>query len=243
MLVKTLLISTIAALALVTDVAQAHSWTDCVDWRLKDGSGAKNANDFRDGKGSCFGFARRFKLGGKFASQDSADPNRHYQQPHRGDDKRMACSPGRSQGGNGEEVGSNESKPNKPQDAYGFAGRANKIGVMTKSKPGAQLCTRWPAKNHAVKDERERFVRLTFIRFEDEKKDMTQKAFASKAAFPAIKLPYKNCDSTGNQDKRACGGCYQLPKDLAPGFYTMQWRWELNDNEFYTSCSDIEVQK
>jgi hypothetical protein len=109
---------------------------------------------------------------------------------------------------------------------------------MASAKAGDKICVRWPAKNHAVKDERERFV---FINMPKTilNKDPSQSAF-SKANI--AKIPYKNCNQiSGDTDHTPCGGCFTVPAELMTGTYVVQWRWELNDNEFYTSCWDLGV--
>ncbi|KAF9561474.1 hypothetical protein BGW38_009005, partial [Lunasporangiospora selenospora] len=50
-----------------------------------------------------------------------------------------------------------------------------------------------------------------------------------------------NCTSINDSDKDPCGGCFQIPSTLQTGTYVMQWRWELNDDEWYTSCWDVGV--
>ncbi|KAI8596881.1 hypothetical protein EDD21DRAFT_386973 [Dissophora ornata] len=56
------------------------------------------------------------------------------------------------------------------------------------------------------------------------------------------KLPYKNCNNIkGDTDHTPCGGCFKIPDNRQTGTYMVQWRWELNNNEWYTSCWDIAV--
>jgi len=109
---------------------------------------------------------------------------------------------------------------------------------MASVKAGDQMCIRWPAKNHAVADEQDRGV---FINMPKTilTKDPNQSQFTS---MNIAKLPYKNCNQiSGDTDHTPCGGCFTVPADRAPGTYVVQWRWELNDNEFYTSCWDLQV--
>ncbi|KAG0048226.1 hypothetical protein BGZ83_006783 [Gryganskiella cystojenkinii] len=237
----------IAALALFTQAPQAnaHSWVDCVDWRFNDKSSqkagidaTKNKQKWDDNSGTCHGYARRYPIGKKFASLDSADPNRHYQQTHKNPkpDAALACSDGR----HGEESGSDETRAKPESKAYAGKDGNKKWGVMTVAKKGQLLCVRWPAKNHAVKDERENHVRI-YMPTTPGKEYTNQKDLLNNKEFLVATLPYKNCNTGGSQDKRPCGGCFNVPGNRAPGIYQMQWRWELNPNEFYTSCADIQV--
>ncbi|KAG0299162.1 hypothetical protein BGZ98_010291 [Dissophora globulifera] len=111
-------------------------------------------------------------------------------------------------------------------------------GAQAKTTAGKKICMRWPAKNHAVKEEPEHFV---FINMPN----TTLSADPSQAVFSKntiAKLPYKNCnDIAGDTDHTPCGGCFTVPATLATGNYVVQWRWQLNPNEFYTSCWDLGV--
>jgi len=104
--------------------------------------------------------------------------------------------------------------------------------------PGDTLCVRWPAKNHAVASERDRGV---FINMPPTatNKDPNQSQLMKMTI---AKLPYKNC-SFGKEgpEHTPCGGCFKVPEGRTPGTYLIQWRWELNDEEWYTSCWDLKV--
>ncbi|KAF9097281.1 hypothetical protein BGX29_008149 [Mortierella sp. GBA35] len=209
---------------LLTQKAEAHSYADCIDWRFKD---PKNLS-WSDKNGACFGYARRFPLKVKpFAKLDSDGPNRHYQQSHEDPDPShsLACS----DGSQGKEPGANETMAYPISAAYnGKDKRGRKTGVQTISKPGGELCIRWPAKNHAIPEEK------------NQPKDPTQLQFLDNII---EELNFKNCSDKGKDtDIWPCGGCFKLPTNLKIGNYVMQWRWKLNSNEFYTSCADIDVQ-
>ncbi|KAK9688547.1 hypothetical protein K7432_014378 [Basidiobolus ranarum] len=232
---------TVAAILLFVTLAEAHSWVDCMDWRFKH---SKNRS-FHDKDGDCYGFARRYLVkskGGKFTpaqafgSQDSADPNRHYKQSEKHPDDWPACSTGkRYRGGDGEEVGSDETRASPIDKAYG-----GKWGPMTVAKPGQEICVRWPAKNH--KDEPKNIVYInmppTPLAKDPSQKQLNKWTIAT--------LNYGNCFA-GGSDKARCGGCFTIPKDRKAGDYLIQWRWMLRgeDNvpEWYTSCSDVRVTK
>ncbi|KAF9195035.1 hypothetical protein BGZ51_005999 [Haplosporangium sp. Z 767] len=213
-----------AAIAFMATMAQAHSWADCVDWQFKD----KSKPSYRESDGECVAWARQYpvKSGVSFGGLDSYSPARHYQQ----DPKDFtACS----DKFHGREPGADETRQNPISKAYG-----GKFGAMATAKAGETKCIRWPAKNHAVKSEKERFV---FINMPKTilTKDPNQSQF-SKANI--AKIPFKNCNEiSGDTDRTPCGGCFQIPEELETGTYVIQWRWELNDNEFYTSCWDIAV--
>lgn len=110
---------------------------------------------------------------------------------------------------------------------------------MATVKAGDEMCVRWPAKNHAVPDEDDRGV---FINMPSEvtAKDPNQSQFMK---MNIAKLKYKNCNHiNGDSDHTPCGGCFRIPEDRKTGTYVIQWRWELNDDEWYTSCWDLRVE-
>ncbi|KAG0284203.1 hypothetical protein BGZ96_011440 [Linnemannia gamsii] len=220
----------------LTQKAKAHSYADCIDWRFKN---SKNPS-WSDKNGVCFGYARRFPLKAKpFAKLDSDDPNRHYQQSHKNPDPShsLACSNGKE----GAEPGADETMGNPISVAYNNKDkRGRKTGVQTISKPGGELCIRWPAKNHAVPDEKIEPVTIALSEV-NPKRDPTQLQFLNNIV---AKLNYKNCtDKHENSDIWPCGGCFKLPTNLKPGNVVMQWRWRLNSNEWYTSCADINIMR
>ncbi|GJJ77771.1 hypothetical protein EMPS_10130 [Entomortierella parvispora] len=225
----------VAALALFTAAPQqadAHSWADCIDWQFKKGGlnvPGKQGQDWTDGAGKCNGYARRYPLGKAFGSLDSADPNRHYQQVHKNPNSALPCSDKRA----GKEPGSDETRANPVSKAYG-----GKWGKMTVTNVGNTLCVRWPAKNHAVKDEENHKVQINLSKVRNGKDISQQELLKNTIA----QLPFKNCKPGKNEDRRACGGCFKVPV-RASGVYLLQWRWMLNKDEWYTSCADIQIGK
>ncbi|KAF9375201.1 hypothetical protein CPC16_000849 [Podila verticillata] len=223
MLFKTTLLAS-ATLALLATMVEAHSWADCVDWRFND----PNKPSYAENAGKCVGWARQYPVnsGVRFGGLDSASPNRHYQQ----DPKDFTpCS----DGVHGREPGAIETRQTPISKAYG-----GRFGAMASVKAGDKMCIRWPAKNHAVASEKDRGV---FINMPPTvlTKDPNQSQFTS---MNIAKLPYKNCNQiSGDTDHTPCGGCFTVPADRAPGTYVVQWRWELNDDEWYTSCWDLQV--
>ncbi|KAF9399922.1 hypothetical protein BGZ94_005577 [Podila epigama] len=217
-----ILVSVLALLSHLTPVAEAHSWADCIDWRFYN---AKK-QDWSDKGGKCHGYARRFPLNKKFGSLDSASPSRHYQQAGN-PSKALPCSNRRD----GKDVGSDETRANPPSKAYG-----GQYGQMTKTRVGDTLCVRWPAKNHAESNEDDTVVQINFSKVKDGKDPSQQELLKNTID----KLKYKNCNKGSDTDKRACGGCFKVPV-RASGIYLLQWRWELNKGEWYTSCADIEI--
>ncbi|KAG0336559.1 hypothetical protein BG004_008002 [Podila humilis] len=223
MLFRTTLIAS-ATVALLASMVEAHSWADCVDWRFND----PKKPSWSENGGKCFGYARQYpvKSGVRFGGLDSYSPNRHYQQDP---DNFVACS----DGVHGEEPGAVETRQNPISKAYG-----GRFGNMATVKAGDEMCIRWPAKNHAVPNEDDRGV---FINMPSTilTKDPSQSQFNK---MNIAKLPYKNCNHIkGDTDHTPCGGCFKIPADRAPGTYVVQWRWELNDDEWYTSCWDLQV--
>ncbi|KAK3830346.1 MAG: hypothetical protein J3R72DRAFT_455980 [Linnemannia gamsii] len=225
-----LLVASLAVFSSYTPQAEAHSWIDCVDWR-KTGKNQWTANK-RDEIKYCQGYARRYPFNAKFASLDDADPNRHYQQNHNQIKKAtaLACSDGRA----GEEPGADETRSKDVTKAYG-----GKWGKMTTTSPGKKLCIRWPAKNHAGDSDGGK-VAINWMKDDKGAANYQQHVLDDN---PLTELDYSNCDKTGNEDTRACGGCITVPAKSTPGVYLLQWRWRLNKNEWYTSCADVKVGK
>ncbi|KAF9911784.1 hypothetical protein BX616_010479 [Lobosporangium transversale] len=225
MFIRTSIIAS-ATLALLASVAQveAHSWADCVDWRPKD---PQNPG-FRDSDGECFGWARQYPMDKTpFAALDSSSPSRHYQQDHIANP--VPCSNRRA----GVEPGADETRQDPISKAYG-----GKFGAQPRVKAGDTMCVRWPAKNHAAKNEREKFVRIN-MPLELLDKDPDQKTFSNSTI---ATIPFKNCHGVeSNPDAAPCGGCFPIPANLQTGNYVVQWRWELNEGEFYASCWDLAV--
>ncbi|CAO3571820.1 unnamed protein product [Mortierella alpina] len=219
----------VATLALFTSQApqvEAHSWADCIDWKFNN----PKKPDWSDKGGKCLGYARRFPLNKAFGSLDSADPSRHYQQVHNNPNSALPCSNRRA----GAEPGSDETRANPVGKAYG-----GKYGRMTVTSVGDTLCVRWPAKNHAAKgSSSDTVVQINLSKVRNGK-DITQQELLKNTI---AKLPYRNCMSGSNEDRRACGGCFKVPVRSA-GTYLLQWRWMLNKNEWYTSCADIQIGK
>ncbi|KAF9912774.1 hypothetical protein EC991_008636 [Linnemannia zychae] len=215
----------LSALTLLTTLpssVQSHSWADCIDWRFKNPSQIA----WGDSDGECKGFARRFPKDSEFGSLDHANPSRHYQQDNKDPDNALPCSDHK----HGKDVGANETRADPVSEAYG-----GKYGLMTHTRVGDTLCVRWPAKNHAEKNEDDTKVLINLAQREG--KDPTQKQLTDSLV---VKLPYKNCDKGKNSDRRPCGGCFKVPV-RASGTYLLQWRWELNEGEWYTSCADIQI--
>ncbi|KAF9942060.1 hypothetical protein BGZ65_010971 [Modicella reniformis] len=229
-----LAVATLALFSSNAPQAEAHSWVDCVDWKFKDAA-AKKKQDWSEKGGSCKGYARRFPLGKAFGSLDSDWPSRHYHQNLR--KNTLPCSDKKA----GLEKGADETRDDKDvTKAYG-----GKYGVMTVTSVGDELCIRWPAKNHAdPKSSSETTVDI-YLTEKPNQKDPTKQSQLTKN-FRIAGLRYRNCVSGSNQDRRACGGCFKVPK-RSNGVYLLQWRWRLNqrknslDDEYYTSCADVKI--
>ncbi|CAO3571806.1 unnamed protein product [Mortierella alpina] len=201
-------------------VTEAHSWLECVNWEFN----TPGKEDWTDKGGKCLGYARRFPLGHKFGSMDSS-PARHYQQDHGDPDNALPCSDGK----HGKEPGMDETLAEPRDAAYG----RNDWGKLTVTKVNDQICLRWPAKTHG----NEKSLVVVSISKNANGKDPTQKWFSSNVV---VKLPYSNCSGSGSKDTTPCGGCFKVPV-RATGDYVLQWRWELNPGEFYTSCADLRI--
>ncbi|KAF9570415.1 hypothetical protein EC968_001814 [Mortierella alpina] len=220
-------LSSIVLVGYLAPVTEAHSWLECVNWKFRN----PDKEDWTDKGGKCEGYARRFPLGHKFGSMDSS-PARHYQQDNHNPNNALACSDGES----GKESGMDETLAKPRSRAYaGSKDEDDEWGKMTMTRVGAQLCLRWPAKTHGNEDS-DVVVSLTDNEAKGDPK--TQKEFNK---YEVARLPYKNCSGKGSRDDTPCGGCFEVPK-RDPGTYTLQWRWELNKNEFYTSCADVQIE-
>ncbi|KAF9089169.1 hypothetical protein BGX29_007604 [Mortierella sp. GBA35] len=224
-----LVVAALAVLSSYTPQAEAHSWADCIDWRFN----KPGKQDWSNNGGKCMGYARRFPLGKGFGTLDSM--GRHYQQNRGNPDKALPCANHKE--GHKPDIGLDETRANPPSKAYG-----GKHGQMTVTKVGDTLCVRWPAKNHAdqKKDPRKTTVQIYLSKSKDSVDPKYQQdLFKNKVA----DLPFHNCNPGKDEDKRPCGGCFKVPV-RAKGTYLLQWRWLLNkeDNEWYTSCADIEIK-
>ncbi|KAF9089170.1 hypothetical protein BGX29_007603 [Mortierella sp. GBA35] len=221
-----ILATTLAVLSFSTPTVEAHSWAACIDWKFNKSGGKQ---DWTDKGGKCLGYARRYPLGKAFWSLDDMGPSRHYQQDHDDPDKARPCA--NHKDGQKPDIGSDETRANPPSKAYG-----GKYGRMTVTSVGDTLCVRWPAKNHAESNEDNTVVQINLSKNKNGKDPSQQQLLKNMVT----KLPYKNCNKGSNSDRRACGGCFKVPV-RAQGIYLLQWRWELNDGEWYTSCADIEI--
>ncbi|KAG0095389.1 hypothetical protein BGZ93_005936 [Podila epicladia] len=118
-----------------------------------------------------------------------------------------------------------------------YAHYNNEFGLQTNARPGQHLCLRWPAKYHG--EDKGAQTAYVYLSGRNPSKDPTQAAFLKNKI---ATLTYGSCIYDAGKDLSACGGCFQLPANLKAGNYVMQWRWELNKDEFYTSCADIDVR-
>lgn len=233
----------------VVAVATGHSWLDCADWRFND----PNVKKFSDNDGTCHGYPRRWPVDRlPYGGEDGYRYFRHYEQdPNRQNaDFMPSCSQFTRLGNDGVTlVGSDERRGNPISAAYapnddpdGFP-----LGQMTVVTPGQEICMRWPAKNHAghVNDNN-----MVFINWATQpNEDPTQ---VQLNTMTVAELRFRNCPepgvpSTGDQtgagsDRMPCGGCFTVP-ERAPGNYLVQWRWMLNQGEWYTSCADVAVEE
>jgi hypothetical protein len=236
--------------------ALGHTWLDCADWRFNNPSQDPKTGGFAEGEGFCAGYARRFpKARRDFGSHDSYTWFRHYLQakPFSTANSNLAapCNPFNQLGADGRtKVGGDERRgnpislaygPNKDQDGYEFGG-------MTKVTAGQKICWRWPAKNHKEHVQPNGLNNKVFVNWAPNAgEDISQLQFNQNNI---VNLTYNNCPkpgiaSAGDQnypgsDRMGCGGCFDVPAKSA-GVYTVQWRWMLNEGEWYTSCADIEV--
>ncbi|KAF9211805.1 hypothetical protein BGZ59_007594, partial [Podila verticillata] len=119
-------------------------------------------------------------------------------------------------------------------EAYG-----GKFGRMTVTTVGDTLCVRWPAKNHAIPQYLiDRYVQINLSPVRNGK-DITQIELLKNTV---AKLDFAKCMPGADIDLKACGGCFKVPR-RAPGTYLLQWRWMLNQGQWYSSCADIKITK
>ncbi|KAF9330257.1 hypothetical protein BGZ91_000202 [Linnemannia elongata] len=216
-----LVVATLAVFSSYTPQAEAHSYADCIDWKFNKGG----KQDWSDQGGKCTGYARRFPLGKDFGSLDSNWPPRHYLQDRNNPNAAAPCNTA---------VGAtlSESQANPTSQAYG-----GQFGRMTVTSVGDTLCVRWPAKNHAQLFHPNNKVQIHLSKARNAK-DITQQELLKNTI---ANLNFKNCNPGSNEDRRPCGGCFKVPV-RAKGTYLLQWRWMLNQGEWYTSCADIQIK-
>ncbi|KAF9311806.1 hypothetical protein BG003_007010 [Podila horticola] len=114
---------TASILLLLISHTEAHSYSNCIDWRFN----SKNKS-WANSNGHCAGYAPHFTLGAK----------------------NPPCSNGRS--GEESGTDETMAKP-WTADYNGKDKRGRKTGTYTVTKVGGNLCIRWPARNHAVPEE------------------------------------------------------------------------------------------
>ncbi|KAK3826515.1 MAG: hypothetical protein JOS17DRAFT_750370 [Linnemannia elongata] len=88
-----------------------------------------------------------------------------------------------------------------------------RFGTMASVKAGDEICPR----THAVKNEQDRGV------------------FINMPPTPTIRDPNQS------QLMKMTIAKLEIPDNRVAGTYMIQWRWELNNNEWYTSCWDLAV--
>ncbi|KAG0234402.1 hypothetical protein B0O80DRAFT_444393 [Mortierella sp. GBAus27b] len=267
MIVSTLSKASLALIAasillLLCQSVESHSWIQCFDWKFKKPQ-KKGQEDWSASNGECRGYARRFPKDRDtvqyFNTLDNKGPVRHYQQ------KKTKNPDSCSNGHNGIESGGDETLAKPVEGAYfGSSGKNKNYGAMTVKKAGEQMCMRWPAKNHAV-DRGEQHIVHVALSSRNPTKEPSQLEFNSQGSFKGTldtrgktsTLPYvgktqriaaldfQNCvKNKKSTDNWPCGGCIDLPKNLQPGYYAIQWRWMLkgdHGDEWYTSCGDIKI--
>ncbi|EGG16528.1 hypothetical protein DFA_09072 [Cavenderia fasciculata] len=104
--------------------------------------------------------------------------------------------------------------------------------------PGQQICSQWPARNHATQIRAgEVKIYLSNQRSGMETQDDSQETFFSH---PVATSRFGNCsDYLKNTNDATCTACYNVPS--TPGKYVLQWFWEFNAQEYYMTCADIEI--
>lgn len=253
-----MMVAPILSILMLVPLVDAHSWADCVDWRS-----TTQPPNWSSSGGECFAWGRRYPVSNKiaFGDLDSASPNRHYFQSPLPAGTPYPCSDSI----HGVDPGSNELRANPPSAAYG----GSLWGAMPQPvQTGSTICVRWPANNHALDESAFKSpggnrVSINFL-IKTSVTDPDQTVFTSNNI---ASLLYGNCtDLSSNCPNSAlvkdnpdlsnkydtsqtdpmctkyipCGGCFTVP-ERSPGIYTVQWRWQLNPDEFYTSCWDVSV--
>jgi hypothetical protein len=215
-------------------LALSHSFLECADWRLNDPS----KPSWLDSAGTCHGYPRRFPVGMNraYGEYDNIEYYRHFDQGANPDTK-PPCNPRIESRAN---PVSKAYGPNK--DALGYT-----TGAMPSVPAGGQMCWTWPAKNHQHEDAKQ-YVMVNWA--PQAGVDPTQAVFSQHTV---AQLLFKNCSrypgltygtSYSNtkpaDNNQPCGGCFKVP-NRAPGIYSVQYRWQLDVGEVYTSCVDVEV--
>lgn len=119
---------------------------------------------------------------------------------------------------------------------------------------GETRCLAWPSKNHVATRYNPGMPSHQLRLFRSErnvKRDPSQHDFFKHQIIrfgPHVHMKpdykgFQNCTAfSENNDKALCLGCFKVPR-IPDGIYVMQWYWEFNKNEFYTTCFDIMVGK
>jgi hypothetical protein len=101
----------------------------------------------------------------------------------------------------------------------------------------------WPAKNHATVGF-QRGTQLFIAKgpgLGDDFSHITS-LDAYISTYPGLEQTFSNCvPNQAGVDGAPCGGDFQLPSDLAEGFYSFIWWWEFNEGEYYSTCFDAWV--
>ncbi|KAN0025015.1 hypothetical protein ACTFIV_009426 [Dictyostelium citrinum] len=111
---------------------------------------------------------------------------------------------------------------------------------MGNFQAGQKICPQWPARNHA------NALRAGTVSFylspkmtPDAPSDPGQEVFFQHLIHSS---PFGNCTKYfENTNNATCTACFDLPMDVSPGLYILQFFWEFNPKEYYLTCADIMI--
>ncbi|KAM9996350.1 hypothetical protein ACTFIY_002554 [Dictyostelium cf. discoideum] len=111
---------------------------------------------------------------------------------------------------------------------------------MGNFQAGQKICPQWPARNHATA------LRAGTVSFylspkmtSDAPADPSQDVFFQHSIHSS---PFGNCTKYyENTNNATCTACFDLPMDISPGLYILQFFWEFNPKEYYLTCADIMI--
>ena len=120
---------------------------------------------------------------------------------------------------------------------------------MAKYTPGQTIYLSHPAKNHVADTCTNQFIPSVSFKVmmsgqpDVDRFDIDLPMVGAEHTNGVIDhLGYQRCfDFCGNMDKSHCLSAWKLPTGISEGRHSFQWRWELNENEFFTNCFDAYI--
>jgi len=213
--------ASIAVFLFVSSVV-GHSWLQCADYRI---SSAADEMTFDINK--CKGWPRGwYNLNDKVLF--GADNGYNYQ------------------------PGSGGSMCQQAFPSGGFPTAYNAAYPYSTYSPGQNVCMAWPTKNHVAAScdnsyipDNGLVIYMTAVNpTSNPTSSNTQvaKNFGKNTRADQY-FAFQHCPNfCNNKDKATCTGCFVIPANTAPGWYTFAWQWAFNGpNDIYSNCFDAMI--